>query len=269
MRTIEDLQKEKGRLQKELFRITSEIQEHSGSELFTGSNSRIVIPASKSGYLFKWQDRYIGWGGTKWDLRFVRLKKGRLMYYKSHDDSAPRYLLTLKNCAIRDDGNKPNKRFRVKNNGMQVKENTPGAYYHVFSIYQRPSGAHENSAAELDKEDDIVPILRFSTENLGQKMQWMELLEESCEYCDSEHFDEHEVGPLLDQTPNLPPVGRNTKGTLPALYFAPTPARISSLPSHTSLTMKRNGSRLKLNKSKEAAKSNSKRKSDYPPSKAM
>ena len=28
---------------------------------------------SKAGYLFKWQDREIGWGGTKWALRFVKL----------------------------------------------------------------------------------------------------------------------------------------------------------------------------------------------------
>ena len=31
----------------------------------------------KAGYLFKWQDREIGWGGTKWARRFVKLDAHR------------------------------------------------------------------------------------------------------------------------------------------------------------------------------------------------
>ena len=34
-------------------------------------------PPSKSGHLFKWQDRQIGFGGSKWALRFVKLEMGR------------------------------------------------------------------------------------------------------------------------------------------------------------------------------------------------
>ena len=30
------------------------------------SSLTTMAPPEKSGYLFKWQDRSIGWGGTKW-----------------------------------------------------------------------------------------------------------------------------------------------------------------------------------------------------------
>lgn len=327
MDTVESLRDEKARLEKELERIKHQLDEqsgHSASEIdqhhpqqvnpqqsYSGRRSHSSrTPASKSGYLSKWQDRYIGWGGTKWDLRFVRLEKGRLGYYKTHDDAAnaPRYLLTLKNCAVRDDGSKPNKRFRPKVSGMEVKETTPGAYFHVFSIYQRPkltlpvnvdnndggattadvhSIAHASSA-DLDDEDSIVPLLRFSTTSLAEKEQWMDLLAESCAYCDSDDFDENEMLPFTANQPssqhsehpsNGAPVPGSTqvqsKGTIPALYFAPAPPRppskIGRSPSHSSIRLRKttSSSRLKYSKDKDSAKSNSKRKSGYPPSKPM
>jgi diacylglycerol O-acyltransferase-1 len=269
MQTIESLRNEKATLEKELQRITSKIEEHSGHS--EPSSRKSVIPASKSGYLFKWQDRSIGWGGTKWALRFVRLEKGRLGYYKTHDDTAPRYLLTLKNCAIRDDGSKPNKRFRPKDkdNEAEVKESKPGAYFHVFSIYQRPKGA--DSTAELDEEDNIVPLLRFSTTSLAEKAQWMDLLVESCAYCNSDEFDDSGISPLAVQTASLPisehGTHEHTRGTLPLLNFAPRPVKIGRTPSNAML--KKTASHLKLNKNKDSAKSNSKKKNDYPPSKPM
>lgn len=296
MNSLEKLQEEKRRLERELEKVSSEIMERSGhdgmapvSPSASARNSSendstsskaggrshadsISAPPSKSGYLFKWQDRSIGWGGTKWDLRFVRLERGRLSYFKTHFDIAPRYVLTLKNCAIRDDGFKLNKRYRSKDKNAQVSIRTPGAYYHVFSIYQRPKGAAEdNPTAELDDENGIVPLLRFSTESLAQKLQWMELLVESCAYCDSEYFREEDEALQSTLTNNgasaLLASEHGTKGTLPLLYFAPPPVKIKRHPSHAGL--KKNASHLKLNTGKDSAKSNSMRTSDYPPSKPM
>jgi hypothetical protein len=303
MQSLENLLEEKKRLERELERVTSELTErsrHDDSLPTTGASaadtrttdhsttddvistkeqtavSHIEIPGSKSGYLFKWQDRSIGWGGTKWDLRFVRLERGKLSYFKTHYDIAPRYVLTLKNCAIRDDGFKINKRFRVKDRSseQQVNIRTPGAYYHVFSIYQRPKGAaEENPTADLDDENAIVPLLRFSTESLAQKLQWMELLVQSCAYCDSDFFKEVEGeqgGFIASQLPATSPLlasEHGTKGTLPLLYFAPPPVKIRRHPSNAKL--RKNASHLKLNREKDSAKSNSMRTSDYPPSKPM
>ena len=71
---------------------------------------------SKRGYLFKWADRSIGWGGTKWALRFVVLEGGKISYFGHHSDVSPRYVLTLRGCAVRDEGLKPNKRYKKKQN---------------------------------------------------------------------------------------------------------------------------------------------------------
>jgi len=293
MKSLENLLEEKKRLERELQRVTSELIELSGHDGSLGAHrsgdeevtstkeqgefSPITIPGSKSGYLFKWQDRSIGWGGTKWDLRFVRLERGKLSYFKTHYDVAPRYVLTLKNCAIRDDGFKANKRFRAKDkNSGAVNIRTPGAYYHVFSIYQRPKGAvEENPIADLDDENAIVPLLRFSTESLAQKLQWMELLVQSCAYCDSDFFKEEDQKVEQRGGRDVPVAGHplpssehGTKGTLPLLYFAPPPpVKLRRHPSNAKL--KKNSSHLKLNREKDSAKSNSMRTSDYPPSKPM
>jgi hypothetical protein len=66
--------------------------------------STILPPPGKSGYLFKWQDRSIGWGGTKWALRYVSLSRGRLSYFLNHLEASPRYVLSLRGCAIADEG---------------------------------------------------------------------------------------------------------------------------------------------------------------------
>ena len=280
MKSLNKLQKEKKRLQKELGRVESELIELSGHEgpsssidtiTSTNGKSNLLVPGNKAGYLFKWQDRSIGWGGTKWDLRFVRLHKGKLAYFLTHEETSSRFVMNLRNCAVRDDGCKPNKRYRPQNKNEAVTLRTAGAYFHVFSIYQRPPGAEEKHAtAEFDPEDEIVPLLRFSTESLAQKTQWMEVLAASCAYCDSDYFnqgEEEEESAFPFPAPELPYSGHGTKGTLPLLYFAPPPAQMKRQPSNAAL--KKSASHLKLNKSKDSAKSNSKRTSDYPPSKPM
>ena len=133
-------------LERELQNATSTTggsSDHSGGQdnapptsSFSSSSSLV----SKSGYLFKWQDRSIGWGGTKWGLRFVSLSGGRLSYYRSHTDQMARYVLPLRQCAVRDDGYKLNRKHKASGNsgGDEPDPNEVGAYYHVFSIYQRP-----------------------------------------------------------------------------------------------------------------------------------
>jgi hypothetical protein len=45
------------------------------------SNSAItenLPPPGKRGYLFKWQDRSVGWGGTKWEVCVLWPLKNRI-----------------------------------------------------------------------------------------------------------------------------------------------------------------------------------------------
>jgi diacylglycerol O-acyltransferase 1 len=167
-----------------------------------------------------------------------------LSYFKDHDDAirhAPRYKITLKNCAIRDDGSKENRHKK-------------GSFFHVFSIYQRPKRA-KTDLAEEDDADEIIPLLRFSTGNEAEKNQWMELLAQACAYCDSDEYVEEKEE--ITSTVAFSGV-EHKKGTLPPLIFAPVV---------TTAGLKRvNSSHVKLNKSKDAAKSN---RGDYPPSKPM
>ncbi|KAK1734596.1 hypothetical protein QTG54_014469 [Skeletonema marinoi] len=104
----------------------------------------VVAPPEKSGYLFKWQDRSIGWGGTKWGLRFVRLTNGQLSYYKSHEDKSP------------------------SSGGEGGDKNEVGGSFHVFSVYQRPVAtvttttnnnkiSNGGGDAQGDDEDEIIP----------------------------------------------------------------------------------------------------------------
>jgi len=253
--TTSDLLSEKATLQKRLADINNEL----GETQLQPSNTLL----SKSGYLFKWLDREIGWAGTKWDLRFVRLERGRLCYYKSHEDAAPVYVLSLRRCAVRDDGYKPNRQFQKNNSNNDIK--TPNAFFHVFSIYQRPVGLKDTKQhAQQDDEDEISPLLRFSTKNYAEKQQWVELISEACAYCDSDHylqngFNDDYFSPLAmgNRTENM----KTEKGTIPRMYFAPAPmvklTRVSSI------------AHIKTSANKNACRSNMTRQSDYPASKPM
>lgn len=195
----------------------------SSKSLLTSKSS--IMPPGKKGYLFKWMDRSIGWGGSKWALRFVNLDGGRLCYYGSHTDTAPRYVLNLRGCAVREDGWKRNRRHPSKK-GEDPPLDEPGAYFFLFSIYQR-SGEEDDS--------DVVPLLRFSTPSLAEKNQWVNLISEACAYCETEEY-------LSDETQRAEEFALQQRqqaamalampeakdGTLPPLYFAPSfkpPAR--------------------------------------------
>lgn len=249
----------------------------------------------KSGYLFKWQDRSIGWGGTKWGLRFVRLHHGQLSYYKSHEDKSPRCILTLKNCAVRDEGSKVNKRHvssAKKGGGDSSTNSEVGSHFYVFSVYQRPhtntasTNTHNNSStggnrggsgggggdAQGDDEDDIIPLLRFSTQNYSEKTQWIDLISQSCAYCDSEEFaiqqqfrkeETEQLSAASSSLTRSPKKGG--RGTLPNLIFEEPAVPIRSMPSGFNLT-KMGKSYMKKSDYKDAAHSN---KIHYPPSKPM
>ena len=163
--------------------------------------SGLLPPERKSGYLFKWQDRSIGWGGTKWALRYVRLDgpAGQLSYYKSHEERNPRYILTLKNCAVRDEGSKKVKGFKERVVGTATHASDPslgsttttdnneeeedppekheaGSHYYVFSVHLRTT-----TTTNQEEEDTIVPLLRFSTQSYAEKMLWIDLISQTCE----------------------------------------------------------------------------------------
>lgn len=67
----DELRKEVKRLKQELAVLQSDSQNKNNNgttaPLLSSQSSTIAMaPPEKSGYLFKWQDRSIGWGGTKW-----------------------------------------------------------------------------------------------------------------------------------------------------------------------------------------------------------
>ncbi|KAL7533971.1 hypothetical protein ACHAWF_004681 [Thalassiosira exigua] len=261
----EDLRREVERLRRRVEELTSGASTSPPSS--PSKSSASSPPPGKSGYLFKWQDRSIGWGGTKWGLRFVRLdgRRGRLSYYKSHEERSPRYALTLRDCAVRDEGSKANTRRR-NSGGSSGGGGEEGARFHVFSVYQRPpgmagsgpDGSSGNGNGSMG-EEDIVPLLRFSTESFAEKMQWIDLISRACAYCDTEEFP-LESGSVTDLNVLE---RRKTRGTLPKLVFeGPSLAR---RPSGFSLHKSGAKFRSKSN-SKDAARSNN---ISYPPSKPM
>ena len=245
--------------------------------LLSKKSSFLTTTTGKSGYLFKWQDRSIGWGGTKWGLRFVSLDRGRLSYYRNHTDLAPRYVLTLKRCAVRDDGFKRNNKHKSKDKEPSINE--VGAYFHVFSIYQRPdvSGDGDGPAslnAEDDDESKISPLLRFSTPSLAEQQQWIERISEACAFADSDDFlladkDGESTNIGTPATPTMPVA---KPGTLPPLIFGapafPKPRRTPSGMKLSPMGSKKK-SYTKVSSASDSAKSNKRQVSAYPPSKPM
>jgi hypothetical protein len=224
-------------LQKQLKEATQALSELEGESV---DSSNLLPPPGKSGYLFKWQDRSIGWGGTKWALRFVTLDRGRVSYSYSHLESKPRYVLSLRGCGVRDDGWKRNRRHTSKTTpkGKDPPLDEVEAYFFVFSIYHRPDSADDGPTAEF------VPLLRFSTTSLAEKKQWIELLSEACAYCETDAFLVAEAARNAEQemrrrqqenmAMSMPQAER---GTLPPIYFANAPKRaaLQRGPSHSKI----------------------------------
>jgi len=233
-------------------------------------------PPPKSGYLFKWQDRDLTWGGSKWDLRNVSLIGGQLSYKKSHLDAVPRYVLSLQSCAVRDDGYKLNKRHGTKE---PYSKKTPpldesGAYFHVFSIYNRTQSKSDNQA------DVIIPLLRFSTPSLAEKNDWIQLLSQHIEFADLNPRSSMQYlssDPLYQElnslnTPIIPSnyLLNHRPGTLPPLYFVP-PSSLPNYKKNKRRTRYPSGINLRntVTVNKDADASSSHRGGEYPPSKPM
>jgi hypothetical protein len=191
--TVADLKAEIASLKSELSKYHDGVVKHLSCNSFernyeTRSSSVALSPpvVVKSGYLNKWKDRAIGWSGSKWGVRYITLTSdGTLKYSSNHNDvSAPRATLSLKHCAVKDDGEKRSK-----------KES-----FHVFSVYRRESNASSNP--NDDNEDDIVPLMRFSNTSSAEKHSWMAYLTEGC------------------ASFTAPPRKPLSKGTLAPIYFA-------------------------------------------------
>jgi len=260
---IEDLKSRARALEKELASVNEKLTR------LGDSSAKVLPPPGKSGYLFKWQDRSIGWGGTKWALRFVKLDRGRIYYYYSHLESSPRYMLSLRGCAVRDEGWKRNRRHVLKTaaRGKDPPIDEVGAYFFVFSIY------HFDSSSSKEESADIVPLLRFSTPSLAEKTQWIQLLSEACAYCETDSFLKEEAVRNAEeefrrqQQRNMAQtMPQAERGTLPPLYFAQTEKRQDMVrrPSISKIP-KANMFRTK-SESRDADKSERK---GYPPSKPM
>lgn len=121
-------------------RAARDDQEDNGSKikirrLVDNRQAPPLVPPSKRGYLYRWVDRSIGWTGTKWALRFVSLENGKIAYYGVHTDDSPRYVLSLRGCAVRDEGYKPNRRhpaFRRKEAGSPPLSRNRGLTFLYF-----------------------------------------------------------------------------------------------------------------------------------------
>jgi diacylglycerol O-acyltransferase-1 len=268
----------------------------------TVTATKARLPPEKSGYLFKWQDRSMGWGGTKWALRFVRLDQhGQLSYYKSHDDRSPRYVLTLKNCAVRDEGSKVNKRAAGGGAG-RVLGAVIGSAPSKGASSAASSGSDNNDDEDEDDDDDVdpskheagsrfyvfsvhlrrhkddeevVPLLRFSTQSHAEKMQWIDLISQACAYCDSDEYSQQQLLSSPQQQQQQPTATaaaaqhrgkRRERGTLPALVFESPPLPPPSY--HDASGEYHHRGRLFRSKAtkKDAARTN---KISYPPSKPM
>ena len=281
--TIKALQLQIEELKNELQKAQKEKEDHDDDDdddrklAACLSKEMIAAVPEKKGYLFQWQDRSIGWGGTKWSLLFVSLERGRIHCSLSHMDESPVSVLTLRDCAVQDEGVKRDRRYK-NHHGKDPPIDTPGAYFHVFAIFHRPDSdlddtddsdsddKHESSASAL-------PLLRFSTTTLADKMQWMELISQTCAYCATDEFMAHEAARAAEtmrqreeQAKMALAMPGASKGTLPPLYFAPpTHQGHTKARRRPSKGLKKSSSFRSTSKTQDADK----KEARYPPSKPM
>jgi len=236
-------------------------------------------------------------GGTKWGLRFLVLEKGRIAYYRTHRDIAPRYVLVLYGCAVRDEGIKYKQpwmesimvpRNSNQYNGMTrsdsdshvsqtshtteclEEEQDHRQRFYVFSIYQRPKRTHGSAtSATSDEESEITPLLRFSTESKAEQKLWIDCISEACAYCESDAFVslQHQDQPLLlDQLPASRLVS-NAPGRLPPIFFGkPRIVPFESTSQRQSQTLTGKGKRYQRTSISSRV---THLRSTYPPSRPM
>jgi diacylglycerol O-acyltransferase-1 len=170
---------------------------------------------------------------------------------------------------VRDDGWKRNRRHVPKTKGEDPPLDVPGAYFFLFSIYQRPS-----SDKVEDDDSEIVPLLRFSTPSLAEKTLWIQLISETCAYTETDAFLQHEASSAAELVLRRQEQIRMTmampeakEGTLPPLYFAPAKQKLEHArrPSFNKLPEKY----LIKSKDEDVDKADANSTQGYPPSKPM
>lgn len=252
---------------------TAKSTAHRWSSNANASNLNAVEapPVNKRGYLFKWLDRSIGWSGSKWALRFVALdgNHGQISYFGSHLDAQPRYVLSLRDCAVRDDGWKRNQRHKRRTEEPNPPLEEPGAYFFLLSIYQRPGLSNKTN------EQDIVPLLRFSTPSMAEKSQWIQLISEACAYCETDQWltEEAERAAELDkqqrqQSLMTSAMPESKEGTLQPLYFAPHKQQ-SKHKRRPSFTRTPSAATFRTKSKNADSEQTEKKRLGYPPSKPM
>ena len=175
---------------------------------------------------------------------------------------------------MRDDGSKP-----VKKKGLKLTSSdriSNNCSWHVFSIYFDTGLDNETLG---NSTYDEVPLLRFSTQNHAEKMQWMNLINQACVFASCEQVSSS-TGPIsisdsinnsevlrasprtvnrlkkvgsadLETLEELKKLGQPNKGTLPPVIFS-------------TVTHRRNAKVRQGN-----AKSNPRHRAGYPPSRPM
>lgn len=270
---IQELEKELQKAQEDLKEVRQEQKEE--RDLADSLATEFMPPPDKKGYLFQWQDRAIGWGGSKWSLLFVSLDHGRIAAYENHMDQSPVSVLTLRGCAVQDEGYKRNRRYKSKVESPPIDEN--GAYFHVFEIYHQPEQSGDDDSGDSGNNkyeaSASLPLLRFSTTSLAEKNQWMELISETCAYCETETFmiDEakrvEEKQKQMEQQAKLASImPEASRGTLPALYFAPAVPELKQMQRRKSVARRRKSS---VYRSKAKSRDADMKEAQYPPSKPM
>lgn len=261
-----------GELEKELDSVHQLLVKLGDDDTRRNGNRIMPLPA-KSGYLFKWQDRTIGFSGSKWSLRFVKTERGRISYYYSHLENQPRSDISLRGCAIRDEGWKRNRRHASSTKkGVDPPLEEAGAYFFVFSVYYRPDSA----SPDHEHNESFLPLLRFSTSSIAEKTQWIQILSEACAYCETDAFlmeearrNQEDEFRRLQQVKMIQDMPQVERGTLAPLYFAPDKgaeekrSNLLRRPSHAKLPTS--------NMFRTQSKSRDAEKVDrgYPPSKPM
>lgn len=223
----------------------------------------------KRGYLFRWVDRSIGWTATKWALRFVTLENGKLAYYGDHNEASPRYVLPLRGCAVQDEGYKPNRRHPGHRSGKSVPLEEPGAYFFLFSVYLREDDlpSDEDPTDELLTTKEITPLLRFSTNSSVEQKQWIDLISETCAYCETEEYLEDFDRREEEQSKMAKALPEARRGTLAPMYFSPPTPKINRRPSFSRIPSKKLFRSSSMNLSHKGKKKDG--TFNYPPSKPM
>ncbi|KAM3570766.1 hypothetical protein VYU27_007163 [Nannochloropsis oceanica] len=126
----------------------------------------------KRGHLYKWHAEQVGFGGSKWQRRYLILQGTSLRVYSTAEAAAPIKTIPLQGCVVRTE---PPKK---------------GGQYHVFALYPMEG---EEEDEEEDEDDPLSPdeeegpdleeggvVIRLSTESKADSQEWVEAINQAC-----------------------------------------------------------------------------------------